>query len=230
MLTLRRNSSYETASEKCKFIRRRQTVVRAVVLQEHDSFFQLLTVKASALLRAVSGIKKSCSQRSKSKRSRGAMCIMCIQVWMHMKCIKSVVLPLASSCPSKLVRIFLGMLPEIAAETLHFLSRRDLDEACGVSKWLDTLIAQTCEMYPLRAVLFVRLDWCGKEFKLYVSTFGGKYASTRHSFASMDEAVRFSTLRVTSFFQDSLLATTLTRSIIFNIKNVLKIKVLNIPV
>lgn len=83
------------------------------------------------------------------------------------------------------------MLPEIAAEAMHFLSRRDLNETWGVSKWLDSLIAQTCDVYPLRPVLFARLDWCGNEFKLYISTFGWKYASTRQSYASMDEAVRF---------------------------------------
>ncbi|KAH7704307.1 hypothetical protein AAVH_28497, partial [Aphelenchoides avenae] len=34
---------------------------------------------------------------------------------------------------------------------LHFLSRRDLDKASGVSKWLDRMIAQCCELYPLRS-------------------------------------------------------------------------------
>ncbi|KAH7707726.1 hypothetical protein AAVH_25028 [Aphelenchoides avenae] len=41
------------------------------------------------------------------------------------------------------------MLPDVAAEMVHFLSRRDLDKASGVSKWLDRMIAQ-CEVYPLR--------------------------------------------------------------------------------
>ncbi|KAH7713680.1 hypothetical protein AAVH_18958 [Aphelenchoides avenae] len=49
------------------------------------------------------------------------------------------------------------MLPDIAAEVLRFLSRRDLDKACGVSKWLKAMIAQCCEVYPLRLVQRVEL-------------------------------------------------------------------------
>lgn len=33
------------------------------------------------------------------------------------------------------------MLPEIAADVLLFLTRRDLDNACGISKWFDALVA-----------------------------------------------------------------------------------------
>lgn len=83
------------------------------------------------------------------------------------------------------------MLPKIATEALHFPTRRDLDKVCGVSKWLDKLIAQTCETYPLRAVDCVKLHRCGDDFILNVSTIVAKYARTRYLFATMDEAVRF---------------------------------------
>lgn len=46
------------------------------------------------------------------------------------------------------------MQPDIAAEVLRFLSRRDLDKACTFRK-LDALISQTCNMCPLRSVLSV---------------------------------------------------------------------------
>jgi hypothetical protein len=44
------------------------------------------------------------------------------------------------SCTGSSISII--MLTEIAAEALHFLSRRDLDETSAVSKWLDATIAQ----------------------------------------------------------------------------------------
>lgn len=49
------------------------------------------------------------------------------------------------------------MLSEIACEVLRFLSRRDLDRACAVSKWLDAMIAQSCGVFPLRPVHTVEL-------------------------------------------------------------------------
>ncbi|KAH7703381.1 hypothetical protein AAVH_29447, partial [Aphelenchoides avenae] len=89
------------------------------------------------------------------------------------------------------------MLPEIAAEALCFLSRRDLDRACAVSKWLDALIAQCCSVYPLRQVFEVEMRPCRKEFRV---TFGGyetKDSMKCHTFVWLNEAVDFtgSTLR-----------------------------------
>lgn len=49
------------------------------------------------------------------------------------------------------------MLPDLAAEALQFLTRRDLDKACAVSKWLDSLLAQCCGVYPLRPVFRIEL-------------------------------------------------------------------------
>ncbi|KAH7721797.1 hypothetical protein AAVH_10644 [Aphelenchoides avenae] len=60
------------------------------------------------------------------------------------------------------------MLPDVAAEALYFMTRRDLDKACGVSKWLDAIIAHCFEVYPLRRVRSVELFPSGNEFTLQV--------------------------------------------------------------
>lgn len=81
------------------------------------------------------------------------------------------------------------MLPDIVAEVLHFLSRRDLDKASAASKLLDGIIAQCCEVYPLRTVHIVALyqiDYLD-DFTTYVRFNGGLPTS----FGSMDEAARF---------------------------------------
>lgn len=89
------------------------------------------------------------------------------------------------------------MLPEIAAEALHFLTRRDLDKACGVSKWLDALIAQCCAVYPLRPVHKVAVLPCRDSFTLKVWE---KHDSvTVYSFSNMYEAVQ----RAASFLRHS---------------------------
>jgi hypothetical protein len=83
------------------------------------------------------------------------------------------------------------MLPEIAAEVLHFLSRRDLDKACGVSKWLDALIPQCFEVYPLRPVLSVHLLPMWKDFPPTVLIWEMASSWTDRWFGSMDKAVKF---------------------------------------
>lgn len=81
------------------------------------------------------------------------------------------------------------MLVEVAAEVLLFLGRRDLDKVRAVSKWLDALIAQSCEVYPLRLVLRIVLNKCGDDFTLEFWIADGRNAD--HTFGSMDEAARF---------------------------------------
>lgn len=105
------------------------------------------------------------------------------------------VLKALSSRQSKLalalIRLILPeMLPELAAEALHFLSRRDLDIACAVSKWLDALIAQCCAVYPLRSVYKVHLlqSRSSSQFLVYYEK---DDALPQQSFGHMDEAVHF---------------------------------------
>lgn len=86
------------------------------------------------------------------------------------------------------------MLPDIVAEVLHFVSRRDLDKACGVSKWLDAIIAQCCAVYPFRPVRSVSLhsrrsDIQSSRHFVFVETNGG--LQTNQTFCSMDEAALF---------------------------------------
>jgi hypothetical protein len=78
------------------------------------------------------------------------------------------------------------MLPEIAAEVLHLLSRRDLDKACAVSKWLDALIAQFCDVYPLRSVDKVQLYPRENDF---IEVNFREIEEKTYSFSSVDEAV-----------------------------------------
>lgn len=80
------------------------------------------------------------------------------------------------------------MLPEIAAEALHFLPRRDLDKACAVSVWLDAMISQCCSVYPLRPVRKVALYPLGDDLKLNVSSFDEVHSEISNSFSSLDEA------------------------------------------
>lgn len=86
------------------------------------------------------------------------------------------------------------MLSEIAAEVLHFLSRRDLDKASGVSKWLDAMIGKCCEIYPLRPVAKVSLYPCWDDSRLAVTIDEDGNSETFHSFGSMNEAIRFAGL------------------------------------
>lgn len=87
------------------------------------------------------------------------------------------------------------MLAEIVAGALHFLTRRDLDKASAVSKWLDALIAQCCDVDPLRPVASVTLRRRRNDFTLFVVA--KTISRTHHSFKSVDESVRItaSTLR-----------------------------------
>ncbi|KAH7710491.1 hypothetical protein AAVH_22229 [Aphelenchoides avenae] len=82
------------------------------------------------------------------------------------------------------------MLYEVAAEVLLFLTRRDLDRVCAISKWLDALIAQSCNVFPLRPVRAVSLFPRWNRFMLLVSNkTDGRRSKTHHSFSSMYEAV-----------------------------------------
>lgn len=83
------------------------------------------------------------------------------------------------------------MLPEIAAEALHFLSRRDIDRASAVSKWLDAMIVKCCEVFPLRPVASVALYQSLEDFVLEVRGANDGDSETSHSFRSMDEAAHF---------------------------------------
>lgn len=82
------------------------------------------------------------------------------------------------------------MLSEIAADVLHFLARRDLDKACGISKWLDALISQCCEVYPLRRVPSVLLYRC-YDLTPTIVIKKDDAALIDHSFGSMEEAAHF---------------------------------------
>ncbi|KAH7700256.1 hypothetical protein AAVH_32624, partial [Aphelenchoides avenae] len=96
------------------------------------------------------------------------------------------------------------MLSEIAADVLHFLTRRDLDKACGVSKWLDALMAQCCEVYPLRRVAKISLHQRGNDFAPTVVITKDDGAVTNHSFSSMDEAARFTAFALCHSYLDIL--------------------------
>lgn len=82
------------------------------------------------------------------------------------------------------------MLPDVAADVLHFLSRRDLDKACGLSKWLDAMIAKCCEQYPLRPVHRVALSR-REASTLNVGINADGQSITDRSFSSLEEAARF---------------------------------------
>lgn len=83
------------------------------------------------------------------------------------------------------------MLSEIAIEVLHFLARRDLDKASGVNKWLDALIANYCEGYPLRVVHRVYMSRYKKGVS--VTVMEDLFSGTDYSFStgSMCEALHF---------------------------------------
>ncbi|KAH7710492.1 hypothetical protein AAVH_22230 [Aphelenchoides avenae] len=82
------------------------------------------------------------------------------------------------------------MLAEIAAEVVQFLSRRDLDKACAVSKWLDALISHYCETCPLRRVFEVKLLPLGMyDFMPTVFIDANQNPDIFDSFNSLDEAV-----------------------------------------
>lgn len=89
-----------------------------------------------------------------------------------------------------LVVILLGMLPEIAAEALHFLSRRDLDKTCAVNKWLDALIAHCCDVLPLRLVARVTLYPRGRRHVVMIEEHLGT-VSDNCSFRGRDEDMHF---------------------------------------
>lgn len=78
------------------------------------------------------------------------------------------------------------MLPEITAEAVRFLSRRDLIRACGVSQWLDAMIAQCCDVFPLRPVHRVALLPSRNKFKLKVTVNEDEDSRTYHSLTNMN--------------------------------------------
>lgn len=80
------------------------------------------------------------------------------------------------------------MLPDIASEALLFLTRRDLDKACAISKWLDAMIARCCGVYPFRTVERVWLIQSSSDYTLrvWIENYGD---STDNPFRTMDEAV-----------------------------------------
>lgn len=98
------------------------------------------------------------------------------------------------------------MLPDIAAEVLSFQTRRDLDKASGVSKWLDAMIAQCFEVFPLRPVAEVALNKGVGNFTLKVRTENDDSGthSFVHSFCSMDEAVQFAASRIRNSYVELL--------------------------
>ncbi|KAH7707727.1 hypothetical protein AAVH_25029 [Aphelenchoides avenae] len=88
------------------------------------------------------------------------------------------------------------MLTEIAAEVLRFLTRRDLDKTCAISKWLDAMISQCCELHPLRPVHEVSLypDGDGSALNVGIEkddSGDSGIGRTTDIFSSMDEAVHF---------------------------------------
>lgn len=85
------------------------------------------------------------------------------------------------------------MLPDVAAEALRFLTRRELDNACGASKWLDAMIARSCDVFSLRSVRKVALYPCWNGFTLKVWT-DNDDSGRDHSFKSLDDAAGFAVL------------------------------------
>lgn len=83
------------------------------------------------------------------------------------------------------------MLADIAAEALHFLTRWELDKACALSKWLDALIAERFDVYPLRPVALVNLYPRESGYELDLRIQDGTDLHRYQSFTSVDEAVRF---------------------------------------
>lgn len=81
------------------------------------------------------------------------------------------------------------MLPVIAAEALHFLSRRDLDKACAVSKYIDAMIAKCFDVYPLRPVASILLWWDELMPKFPIDD--NEFPRPERSFSSMDDAAHF---------------------------------------
>lgn len=83
------------------------------------------------------------------------------------------------------------MLPKNVAEALQFLTRRHLDKASAVSRWLDAMITRYCDVYPLRQVATVELHYqCVNDFTLKVWTTEDE-SPLALSFGSMDEAASF---------------------------------------
>lgn len=73
------------------------------------------------------------------------------------------------------------MLPEIAADALHFLARVDLDKARGVSKWLDALARITAAVLSHSYVIFLMVTYHGLNsvaiHKYFSASFVQTYAS-----------------------------------------------------
>jgi hypothetical protein len=96
------------------------------------------------------------------------------------------------------------MVPETAAEVLHFLTRRDLDKACCASKWLDVLIAQCCKAYPLRPVRRVVLLPSENDFTPGVVIDEEGHPATDHQFDSVNEAVHFACATLRNSYVENL--------------------------
>lgn len=96
------------------------------------------------------------------------------------------------------------MLPEIAAEVLLFLNRRDLDKACGVSKWLDLTIVNSCDVYPLRPVARVELSPPCDIMDATVIVAELPFVDMGYEFSSMDEAVSFAASIIRHSYVESL--------------------------
>lgn len=83
------------------------------------------------------------------------------------------------------------MLAEIAAEALHFLTRRDLDKLCVVNKQFNGLIDLYCDVDALRSVFKVELLPSISDVKLTVLIEEKRDSGTYHTFGGMDEVVYF---------------------------------------
>ncbi|KAH7715097.1 hypothetical protein AAVH_17525 [Aphelenchoides avenae] len=83
------------------------------------------------------------------------------------------------------------MLPDIAVDVLHFLTRRDLDTACIVSKQFNRVIAQRGDAYPLRSVRSVKLHSRVNDCIRIVFIVNCGNTGIDQSFASIYEAAAF---------------------------------------
>lgn len=83
------------------------------------------------------------------------------------------------------------MLPNVATEVLHFLSRRDLDKARGVSKQLDALIDHYCKMYPFCPVHKVALYKRVHDLTLKLWITDDVVSRMCHELSCMNEALPF---------------------------------------
>lgn len=97
------------------------------------------------------------------------------------------------------------MLAEVVVDVLHFLTRRDLDQACFVSKRFNALIAQCFDVFPLRPVREVELYKDGNRFRVRIRS-GAEELFTRigRSSNSLDKTTHLAASLLRQSYVDTL--------------------------